>query len=222
MAVQQHLRTVFVIDDGSQDHTGALAKEAGAEVLRHRLPRGKGAALQTGWQHARNCGFNWAVTLDGDGQHCAEDIPAFLDAMGRTGAELVVGNRMNNPHGMPWLRQQVNRWMSHRISKLAGLRFPDSQCGFRLMNLDTWSTLPVMAACFEIESDVLLTFALRGCPIEFVPIRVIYGTERSKIHPVRDTVRWVRWLWRAQHRVSNERTLNGLSKPLLAVSQGLQ
>ena len=194
-AARQHISDVFVIDDGSLDKTGALAREAGAVVLQHGQPRGKGEALRTGWKHARECGFEWALTMDGDGQHDAKEIPVFLDAAARTGAELVVGNRMANAPAMPWLRRNVNRWMSKQISKLAGVSLPDSQCGFRLMNLQTWSELPITAARFEIESDVLVAFARRGCAIRFVPIRVIYKAEQSKIHPVRDTIRWLQW-WR--------------------------
>jgi glycosyltransferase involved in cell wall biosynthesis len=222
LAVRRHISAVLVIDDGSQDNTGVLAKKAGAEVLRHDTPRGKGIALQTGWQRARERGFNWALAMDGDGQHSAEDIPAFLDAAERTGAELVVGNRMDNPNGMPWLRRNVNRWMSKRISKLAGLRLPDSQCGFRLMNLKTWSKLPVTAARFEIESDVLLEFAAHKRSIQFVPIRVIYQAEQSKIHPVHDTIRWFRWWWRARRLVGDRQKLNTSAKPILTVSQELQ
>src|ERR1700758_567038 len=76
-SARRFAETVFVIDDGSSDETGVLAKKAGAEVLRHELPQGKGAALQTGWAHARKRGFRWALTMDGDGQHSAEDIPKF-------------------------------------------------------------------------------------------------------------------------------------------------
>src|SRR5690349_1278807 len=71
--------TVFVIDDGSRDNTGALAKMAGAEVLRHEIPRGKGMALQTGWEQARKRGFEWAMTMDGDGQHSANDVAQFFE-----------------------------------------------------------------------------------------------------------------------------------------------
>src|ERR1051325_11423405 len=78
-SVRKHLPTVFVIDDGSRDNKGALAKSAGAVVLRHDAPRGKGAALQTGWRHAREHGFAWALTMDGDGQHSPDDVPAFLN-----------------------------------------------------------------------------------------------------------------------------------------------
>lgn len=194
--VRQYLPVVFVVDDGSQDNTGELAAAAGAKVLRCSAPLGKGAALRTGWGHARERGFDWALSIDGDGQHAAEDIPAFLEAAERTGAKLVVGNRMGDPKEMPWLRKRVNRWMSRRISALAGAALPDTQCGYRLMDLNTWAELPVKANHFEIESAVLLAFAANGWRIEFVPIQVIYKSEQSKIHPIRDTFRWFRWWWR--------------------------
>jgi hypothetical protein len=142
--------------------------------------------------------------MDGDGQHASDDIPKFFQGAERTGAPLIVGNRMGQCADMPRVRRWVNRWMSARISALAGMPLPDSQCGFRLMNLKTWSTLASTAAHFEIESDVLLAFAARGCAIEFVPIQVIYRSEQSKIHPVRDTIRWFRWWRRARRRMSNE------------------
>lgn len=217
VAVRQYLPTTFVIDDGSSDETSDLAKRAGAEVLRHDAPRGKGAALQTGWESARARGFEWALALDGDGQHSPEEIPEFLSAAERTGAGLVVGNRMINPEGMPWLRRNVNRWMSKRISKLAGLPLPDSQCGFRLMNLNAWAKLPVTAAHFEIESDVLLAFAVGGYSIEFVPIQVIYKAEKSKIQPMRDTIRWARWWYRARHQM--QRAPRTSSNPAMALPQ---
>ena len=204
---------VFVVDDGSRDETTEIAKRAGAEVLRHSVPQGKGSALQTGWRHALKREFDWALTLDGDGQHAAADIPKFFAAADRIGASLVVGNRMGDPKGMPRVRRVVNHWMSARISALAGTPLPDSQCGFRLMNLQVWSRLVVEAAHFEIESDVLLAFARSGQAIEFVPIRVIYKSEQSKIHPMRDTVRWIRWWRRARTNGFNGSNVR-LPKPI--------
>src|SRR5262249_24220028 len=158
--------------------------------------------LKTGWSYANKHGFKWALAMDGDGQHSADDILKFLGAAERTEAQLIVGNRMDRPDEMPRVRRWVNRWMSKRISALAAMHLPDSQCGFRLMNLKTWATLAPTASHFEIESDILIAFAARGCGIEFVPIQVIYQTEQSKIHPLRDTLRWFRWWWRAHHRAA--------------------
>jgi hypothetical protein len=97
--------------------------------------------------------------------------------------------------------------MSREISRLAGQTLPDSQCGFRLMNLEDWAGLPVRATHFEVESEVLLLFARAGLRIEFVPIEVIYRQERTKIHPWRDTLRWLSWRrearLRSPHRKEN-------------------
>src|SRR5882672_926929 len=188
-----HVRKVLVIDDGSSDRTAEFAERAGAEVLRHKTTLGKGAALKAGWQHVHNLGFTWSLTLDGDGQHCPDDAPAFFECVNRTSAMLVVGNRMGNAASMPWLRRFVNRWLSCRLEKLAGRPLADSQCGFRLVQLDIWATLPIAAMHFEVESEVLLRFLIEGFRVEFVPIQVIYKGEQSKIHPWDDTVRWFRW-----------------------------
>src|SRR5207237_2877765 len=111
------------------------------------------------------------------------------------------------------------RWMSERISALVRMPLPDSQCGFRLMDLETWSALSVDATHFEIESDVLLAFAAHGCAIEFVPIQVIYKTERSKIHPLRDTIRWFRWLRQARRYMLDERRAQAELKAVLPIRE---
>jgi glycosyltransferase involved in cell wall biosynthesis len=185
----------LVVDDGSNDGTQRAAQQAGARVRRHKITRGKGAALQSGWRCASESGFGWALSLDGDGQHSPDDIPAFFRCADRTSAALVVGNRMAEQAQMPWVRRLVNRWMSRQLSKLAGQNLPDSQCGFRLMNLRAWAGLSIETQNFEIESEILLAFLKAGHKVEFVPIRAIYKTEQSKIHPWRDTVRWWSW-WR--------------------------
>lgn len=203
-SVTQHLREVIVVDDGSTDRTGDVAREVGATVLQHAKRCGKGAALQTGWRHAHESGFSWALNLDGDGQHDPAEIPGFLQRAEITKARLIIGNRMERPGGMPFVRRLVNQWMSRRLSRIAGRFLPDSQCGFRLMNLRTWSGLSISSHHFEIESEVLLAFALASHQVEFVPVRTIYNRERSKINPLQDTVRWFRW-WRKAWQLPGRR-----------------
>jgi len=128
-ALRQHVSFVLVVDDGSADETALLAKGAGATVIRHERNRGKGAALRSGLSQLFEQGLEWAVTLDGDGQHAPEDLPALLRCGGQTGARLVIGNRMDNARAMPWLRRQVNRWMSRKLSQRAGRQLPDTQSG---------------------------------------------------------------------------------------------
>jgi glycosyltransferase involved in cell wall biosynthesis len=197
-AVRQRLPAVIVVDDGSADRTSELAAGAGAEVIRHATPLGKGTALMTGWARARERGFRWVLSMDGDGQHDVGDIPALLACAERTGARLVVGDRMARPAGMPWVRRLVNWWMSRRISRLLGCHLPDTQNGYRLMELESWAGLRLEADHFEIESELLCRFVLAAHRVEFVPVQVIYGSERSKIRPWRDARRWIRWWWRAR------------------------
>lgn len=198
--VRRHLPVVFVVDDGSTDATAARAIDAGAEVVRHARNRGKGAALRVGFQHLRDRGFAWALILDGDGQHAAADIPSFFHGAERTAAALVIGNRLDRPQAMPWLRRRVNRWMTRRLARLTRVPLADSQCGFRLVKLDVLSRVPLVTEHFEIESELLTAIAASGGKIGFVPVQVIYKTGASKIHPLQDTWRWLRW-WSRQRRV---------------------
>lgn len=202
--IRAQLPCVIVVNDASTDATLAEAVGAGAEVVSHDAPLGKGAALQTGWRRARERGFTWALCMDGDGQHAPADIAKFLAGAAQTGASLVVGNRMGEARKMPFVRRVVNRWMSRRLSALAGQELPDSQCGFRLVRLSVLEKIPLRARQFEIESEQLLAFVAAGERVEFVPVQVIYRAERSKIHPLRDTLRWFRW--RRRWRESSTRT----------------
>lgn len=198
--VRKFLPFIMVVDDASSDATPAIARASGAEVLTQPDPTGKGAALRIAWSQARERGFSWALSLDGDGQHCPEDIPAFFDRAALTGASLVIGNRMAAQERMPFLRRHVNRWMSRRLERLLRLPIPDSQCGFRLLNLRAEACLSIAADHFEIESETLLAFALAGHRIEFVPVQTVYGSEFSKIRPVQDSVRWLKWWLGARRR----------------------
>jgi len=188
-----HLSTVVVVNDGSCDRTEELAALNGATVLRHDRSRGKGAALRTGlnWLHEQN--FPWTLMMDGDGQHLADDITHFLSRAETTDAALIIGNRMLNSASMPWLRRRVNQWMSNRLSAVAGKTLPDSQCGFRLLRLSIWPSLELRTNHFEFESELLIASLASGHRVEFVPVRAIYGRESSKIRPIPDTWRWLKW-----------------------------
>ncbi len=196
--VRRYLPLVLVVDDNSHDDTAARASEAGAQAVWRTGSPGKGAAIKEGITAALARNRAWALTLDGDGQHRADDIPAFLRCAEESGAPLVVGDRTPRAEAMPWLRRHVNRWMSRQISAIAGRFLPDTQCGFRLINLGACLGLRLETDHFEIESEMLLAFIRAGHRVEFVPIQVADGGRRSHIHPVMDTWRWLRWWKRAR------------------------
>ncbi len=191
--VRRHVNLVIVVDDGSRDDTANLAANAGASVIRRPFNGGKGSAARLGWDLARKLGFQWVLCMDGDGQHAADDIPALFECARLSNAMLVVGNRMAKPDGMPALRFWVNLWMSAGLSRLGRQVFPDSQCGFRLVHLPSLMQASLRSRHFEVESEMLLAFARLGLPISFVPIQTLYRGSPSKINPVVDTWRWIRW-----------------------------
>lgn len=195
---------VFVVDDGSSDDTADRARAAGAEVIRLSPRHGKGAALARGWEACHRAGLAWILMLDGDGQHDPAEADALLAAAGPW-ARLVVGDRSATAHAMPWIRRWTNRVMSRCLSRLAGEPLRDSQCGFRLAHEPTLRSLQLSARHFEIESEMCLAFARAGHGVAFAPITCHYGAERSKIHAVRDTLRWMRWLLRTVTRFGGSR-----------------
>jgi len=190
--VKAQLDTVLVVDDGSTDATEANARAAGVEVIKHTVNQGKGAAIKTGLKAlSERPGIEYALVLDGDGQHAPEEIPRFLAAANETQAHMLVGNRMSDVEKMPFVRKLTNRFMSWQISRVCGQWVPDSQCGFRMIHKDL---LPAMVAIettkFDFETEMLVVASRCGCKVGAVPISTIYGDEKSKIHPVRDTIRF--------------------------------
>ncbi|MGD9782514.1 MAG: glycosyltransferase family 2 protein [Kiritimatiellia bacterium] len=196
--VRDYCPDVIVVDDGSPDDTDKAAADAGAIVLEHVHNQGKGAALQTGFDYAREHGYDLALTLDADGQHAPSDIPAFLQAYERTHSPVLVGNRMGNVADMPWLRRFVNRFMSALLSRVMGQHVPDTQCGFRLYHRSAFPQGPNAAHSrrFAAESEILLRLSLQGRKIGAVTIQTIYGDETSKVHPLADTIHFFRMLRR--------------------------
>lgn len=200
-SLRSMVAAVVVVDDGSRDRTEGVARDAGAIVVRNGRTRGKGAALQTGVRKLRELGLGWAALLDGDGQHRPEDLPAFFRAAEETGAEMVVGNRMASSHEMARVRRWANRVMSKLLSRKVGRSLPDTQCGYRLVRLDTWARLSLMGTGFEMESEMLVKACHLGLGIAFVSIPVVSSTRPSHIRPLADTLRWLVW-WRALGRGS--------------------
>lgn len=190
----RYLPNVLVVDDGSTDNTLQIARKHHAHILPLPTNRGKGAALRQGLDRTLQLGFSWALVMDGDGQHSPADIPAFLNRAEQDTMDLVIGNRMAQCDDMPFVRRWTNRYLSYRISDLVGESLPDSQCGFRLIRLAALSGVNLGTTGFEIESEMLVQMALAKRRIAFVPIATIYKEEQSKIHPVRDSLRWFRWL----------------------------
>lgn len=188
---------LLLVDDGSTDATAEVARHLGLRVEPHERNRGKGVALRTGFAIAVREGAAAVLTLDADGQHAPEEAHRFVAAW-RAGARVVVGNRMEATADMPWLRERTNRFTSSVISRLAGARIPDSQNGYRLFDGAVLRAIDLESERYDLESEILIKAGRMGFPIASVPISTIYGDQVSSIHPVQDTLRFLRLVSRAQ------------------------
>ncbi len=174
---------VLVVDDGSSDGTGDVARLAGARVIRHDRNRGKGAALRTGFEEFLRGSWKALVTLDADGQHSPDEVPRLIEAWKTTGADIVIGERKKELGKMPLLRIVTNSISTFLVSASSGRRIPDSQSGFRLITRDVISTIKVRSDGYEAESELLIKAARSGFRIVGAPISTIYRNERSHINP---------------------------------------
>jgi len=186
---------VLVIDDGSEDATARIAEKAGAIVLNNSKNLGKGMSLKKGINYLlKKEDVDYIITMDADRQHSPEDLDKFLRAA-ENNEEFVIGNRMENPEGMPKIRIITNKLMSWFISKITKQSIPDSQCGFRLIKRKVLERLNIETNKFQVESEIVIKAAHLGVSIKSVPIRSIYHKNMlSKIHPLLDTLRFIRFI----------------------------
>ena len=181
---------VIVVDDGSTDATGAIARDAGAIVVRHAANLGKGAALESGFGEALRRGADAVIAMDADGQHDPTYAPRLLEALEH--ADLVVGSRERDRTGMPWLRRATNDVTTWFVSLLARRRIPDSQSGYRAIRASVLRAVRPQSRRFEYESEFLIATARAGFSIGEAPVPTLYNAPGSHIHPFRDTLRFIR------------------------------
>jgi glycosyltransferase involved in cell wall biosynthesis len=179
---------VLVVDDGSRDGTADVARAFGARLLAFAANRGKGHALVAGFEALRG-EFDAVVTLDADGQHPPEFLPAFVRAA-EAGADLVLGTRARTPD-MPLARRVANGTSSGWASWMAGQRVSDSQCGYRLHRSRLLQRTPITPGRYEVESELVVRAARLGFRIGEVEIPTVYAGEQSQINMFRDVPRIV-------------------------------
>jgi len=192
---------LIVVDDGSSDGTAAALEGLPLELLRHPVNLGKGASLWRGMQRALELGARAVITLDGDGQHLPEDIPALLAAHRRRPEAVVIGSRLHLRGRTPALRYWANRLADFWVARAAGRRFPDTQSGFRIYPERLLREARVehgASARFAFESEILIEAGRLGIEGFAVPVTVAYrGLARpSHFANVADAARIARMLAR--------------------------
>ncbi len=193
---------VIVVDDGSTDNSREICIQNNVFVIRHDKRNGKGFSLRKGFDYCLKNNYDAIITMDGDGQHDVGDIDAFIKEAAKRKNVIMVGNRMNKPKNMPFIRLITNWLMSSLISLICGQRIYDTQCGFHLITKDYLEKTCLSSTGFEIETEILVEASRKGFEIVSVPIKTIYLDEESNIRPIKDTVKFFMYLLKIAFSVS--------------------
>ncbi|WP_405295084.1 glycosyltransferase family 2 protein [Methanobrevibacter sp.] len=175
----QYADDVLVVDDGSGDNTSKIAGDAGASVLKHQTNFGKGVSLRDAFKKVD--GYDIVVTIDGDGQHNPDEIPALAEPILKDEADFVNGSRYLNgfDENTPAYRRVGQRVLDIATNVTAGTSVTDSQSGFRAFKGDTISCYKFRDPGFGIESEMIADAAENNLRIVEVPITVKYDVENS-------------------------------------------
>jgi glycosyltransferase involved in cell wall biosynthesis len=188
-ATLEQTKDVTVIDDGSVDGTGDIARSGGAHVLTHPVNRGKGGALKTGFAWACEQGYDGVITLDADGQHLPQEISKFLDCQQKTGGDLIIGGRAHLFGQMLPQRRMANRFSAWSIAFASGTNITDAQSGYRYYSTRMLRTLRLRADGFAMESEVIVRAGRGGFKVLTTPIDLgfVDGLSTSHYKPLKDT-----------------------------------
>lgn len=168
---------VVVVDDGSADQTASVAAQAGAEVVRHMMNRGQGAALLTGTEAALRRGADIVVHLDGDGQHDPASLSALVEPIRADQAEVVYGSRFLGiePLGMPFARRALIVGIRYFNRYVLGIPpMSDPQSGYRALSSGAARQLDFIQDRMAHCSEILRIVATSGLRWREVPVRVRY------------------------------------------------
>lgn len=185
---------ILFLNDGSTDGSLEIFKKSNSHYLSFDKNRGKGAVLIEGFNYAIKHKYDYVITMDSDLQHRPEEIPRFIDRAGGVG--IVVGNREISGSNMPPLRRLSNWLTSALISIFSRINISDSQCGFRLISLNSLSRLRLNSGGFQLESELLLKAGMAGEKVTQVPISTVYNNAPSSINHLGDTLKFIGQIWR--------------------------
>lgn len=181
---------VLVVNDGSTDSTEHILKSIPAvRAKSYAQNQGKGFALRTGFDFARSLGYEYAITIDSDGQHYADDLVRFAEALEENPNAIIIGSRNMNQSAVPGKSSFGNKFSNFWFWVNTGIRRNDTQSGYRLYPLKPLSEINFVTKKYEFEIEVLVRAAWAGVDVIEVPVKVYYPEKEKRIshfRPFRD------------------------------------
>ena len=189
--VLEYTDDLILVNDGSTDSTSSiLSSISNIQILSFEKNRGKGIALREGFKYAAAKGYDYAITLDSDGQHYAKDIPVMIDRLEKEKNILVIGARNMDQESVPGKSSFGNKQSSFWYWVITGIKLPDTQSGFRLYPIGQYRGMKFYTGKFEFEIEIMVRSAWKGIHITSEPVSVYYGSDRvSHFRPGPDVFR---------------------------------
>ncbi len=193
--VSRYTHQVIVVNDGSTDKTQTLLENGvnkKVDVVDYPRNRGKGYAIKKGFLRAMDLGYEYAITIDSDGQHLPADLPHFINRLSQNGSSIVVGERRMPGKNVPARNTFANKFSNFWFRLYTGKRIPDTQCGYRLYPLKHLQDITFYSTKYEFEVEILVRSCWNGIEIDSVPVDVYYPPQERRVthfRPIRDFLR---------------------------------
>ena len=180
--VAQYSDHIIVVNDGSTDNTVDIVKQFPAvQFLNYAKNVGKGWALRKAFRYAMDNGYNYAITIDSDGQHFAKDLPAFINKLEEAPNAIIIGARNMGQASVPGGSSFGNKVSNFWFKVETGITSPDTQSGFRLYPLEPLKKMRFITRKYEFEIEVLVRAAWKGVKVISVPVTVYYAPKEERI-----------------------------------------
>jgi glycosyltransferase involved in cell wall biosynthesis len=186
-------RQIIVVNDGSTDNTVAIVQGfPGVQLISYEKNKGKGWALRQAFTYAIKKGYQYAVTIDSDGQHFASDLPAFIGKLQMIPGSLIVGSRNMDQSSVPGGSSFGHKFSNFWFRAETGIRCPDTQSGYRLYPLAPINYMHFYTKKFEFEIEILVRLAWKGIKIGSVPVTVHYAPKETRVSHFRPNIDFIR------------------------------
>ena len=183
---------IIVVNDGSSDNTNEIIQAFPAvQYICYQKNVGKGWALRKGFEYAAEK-YDYAITIDSDGQHFAKDLPAFIDKLQQLPGAIIIGARNMEQNAVPRKSSFGNKFSSFWFRVETGIRLPDTQSGYRLYPLQLLKRIRFITRKYEFEIEVLVKAAWKGIKVATVPVAVYYAPKETRVshfRPFKDFTR---------------------------------
>jgi glycosyltransferase involved in cell wall biosynthesis len=176
---------VLVVNDGSTDRTSEIAEASGAKVIDIPYNIGYGGAIQTGFRFAVEYGYDYVITMDGDGQHDPESIRRLIETMESENADVVVGSRFLEGNYRMGFARRIGSWLFSKVANLyTGVRITDPTSGFQIYNKKAFTYLSKGDNYPLDYPDVNIIMALHKMNFRLTeaPVRMIEKEVNKSMH----------------------------------------